>query len=162
MKHLIYVLIDPNTNEIRYVGKTSNLARRLTTHYSPSNLKPNTHKNNWLKKLLTNNQKAIVSIVQECETKEELDQLEKMWIVNYKILGCNLVNGTDGGEGGKTSNRTGANNPMYGRKHSKETKLKMSNKSVGNTRWLGKKHTEETKKKMSDSRKLVIKRNYNE
>lgn len=125
MKHIIYALIDPNTDQIRYIGKTSNLSRRLITHHSPSSIKTNTHKNNWLRSLISNGQKAKCMIIQTYNTKEELIWAEKIWIANYRILNCNLVNATNGGEGGKTSSRSGSNNPMFGRRHSKETKNKM-------------------------------------
>lgn len=40
---------------------------------------------------------------------------------------------------------SGKNNPMYGKKHTKETKNKISTKNKGNKYFLGKKHSEETK-----------------
>ena len=49
----------------------------------------------------------------------------------------------------------GENNPMYGKKHSEETRKKMSEHhadvSGENNPFYGKKHSEETRKKMSDA-----------
>tara|TARA_Y100000034_G_scaffold137029_1_gene218856 strand:+ start:8933 stop:9685 length:753 start_codon:yes stop_codon:yes gene_type:complete len=46
-------------------------------------------------------------------------------------------------------NRSGINNPMYGRKHTEEAKKKIQQSKFGNTFRLGKKHSEETRKKIS-------------
>ena len=47
---VVYGLSDPRTNELRYVGKTTQtLHRRLLRHVAPSYLKEATYKNNWLR-----------------------------------------------------------------------------------------------------------------
>jgi hypothetical protein len=53
-------------------------------------------------------------------------------------------------------NTSGINNPMYGKKHTKEILEKMRIASLGNTNCLGHKHTEESKRKMSESTKGQI------
>jgi group I intron endonuclease len=40
------------------------------------------------------------------------------------------------------------NSPMYGRKHSEDSKSKNSQSNLGNQRFLGRKHSDETKQKM--------------
>jgi hypothetical protein len=53
----------------------------------------------------------------------------------------------------KSNPRYGANNPMYDKSHSKETRRKISEKLKSINFGVGNKHTEETKRKMSISHK---------
>lgn len=98
MRYFIYALIDPNTNQIRYIGKTYNIKKRLTNHLLPSQLVKNTRKNNWLKKLLKSKQFPILKILCKCKLKN-VNKLEKKYITYYQNLGYNLTNGTKGGDG---------------------------------------------------------------
>jgi hypothetical protein len=43
----IYALIDPETYEVRYVGKTTNLKRRLNRHLNESRKSTSSHKKAW-------------------------------------------------------------------------------------------------------------------
>lgn len=142
IKYVIYALIDPNTDEIRYIGYTYNLRKRYNEHYYPSKLEGNTHKNNWIKSLLKEGKKAKIEIICEYDNADILPQAEKMWISNYRILGCDLTNTTDGGDG-----------QSIGFKPSKETieKLRVLN-SGSNNAMYGKHHTDETKQKISKSK----------
>ncbi len=46
MTHYIYTLSDPNTNEVRYVGKTINIKRRYKQHLYDK--RQTSHKNSWI------------------------------------------------------------------------------------------------------------------
>ena len=118
-ENVIYGLIDPNTKEIRYIGKTNNYKRRLLAHHSPSRLKLNTHHNNWIKSLININQKAEIMIIESYDNYEELNQAEIDMIAYLRFIGCKLTNGTLGGDG------------RYAFNHSEETKKKMSSSAVG-------------------------------
>ena len=102
-KNVIYLLCDPITNEVRYVGKAINLYIRIRKHHNESRLKAKTHKNNWIKSLLTQGLKAKVLVIEECLCENSLNEAEKKWIKYYKQIGCDLTNGTEGGDGGKMS-----------------------------------------------------------
>jgi hypothetical protein len=111
----IYGLADPNTGELRYVGKTvMPLTQRLGFHCNRAELsrKNDTHKNNWVKKLLREGKRPEIFVVEEHE-EEGLYDAEQFWISYFRSIGCYLTNATDGGPGAK------------GYKHSDETKLKM-------------------------------------
>ena len=102
----IYALKDPISSEIRYIGKTKNsLQKRLYEHCTIRNLKPNNHKNNWIKYLLKSEQRPIIVLIEEVE---ELNWQEReiYWINFYKNKGSNLTNSTDGGEGGNGTKKT--------------------------------------------------------
>jgi hypothetical protein len=163
MQNVIYGLFDPFTKELRYIGKTGNLKRRIAEHYNPCRLKTNTHKNNWLKSIITQNKKADVFILEECKSYEDLYLAEIELIEYYKYIGCDLVNGTPGGDGRsnhKLSNETkrkisesNRGKHSVGHKHSKETKIKISESAKKRKANLGKKFTEEHKKKLSEAHK---------
>lgn len=112
MKTYIYILKDPITDEIRYVGKSICPEIRFRRHISEaktSNKK--SHRIHWLKSLLQQNLKPILEILDEIEG--EWEWLEEYWIYQLKAWGFKLVNGTNGGE----------NPPSWlGRTHSDEYK----------------------------------------
>lgn len=109
----IYTLTDPRNNDIRYIGKTNNLKNRLKTHICEAK-KGNTHKNNWIKSLTTNNIKPIIEILDIIDG-DDWGIAEKYWISQFKTWGFNLVNNSEGGE-----------NPPILKSHSEKTKQKLS------------------------------------
>lgn len=86
----IYVLKDPNTNEVRYVGKTNNPEQRFKAHNNKAR-DLNTHKRNWINKLREENKKPIFEIIEEVPI-EIWKQKEKEWIDYYISQNCKLVN----------------------------------------------------------------------
>lgn len=113
MKTYIYTLKHPETNEIRYVGKTTNIKRRYYQHTNKKICKKlsNKYLSNWLLSILNKDLKPILNIIEECE--DNWVESEVYWIEQFKIWGFNLINITRGGEG-------------FGYKHSEESKKKMS------------------------------------
>lgn len=100
----IYKLIDPITNEIRYVGKTINLLKRLQTHIARS--KTNTyHSARWIKSLLDKGVKPVIEIIEECN-ENNWSEREIYWIKYYRDK-FDLTNILDGGNGGATYGRLG-------------------------------------------------------
>lgn len=94
----IYILKDPITLEIKYVGKSDNPNLRLIEHIRKSKYKQ-TYKNNWINSLLNVGLKPLLEIVEEAQISKWGDY-EKKWITHYKNIGCKLTNLTDGGDGG--------------------------------------------------------------
>lgn len=95
----IYGLFDPRDGELRYVGKAKNPAKRLIEHMFDSQLKSKTHRNHWLKTLKVGGLKPMMVVLEKCESSV-WQQCEIFWIRFCKRMGCDLVNSTDGGEGG--------------------------------------------------------------
>lgn len=115
----IYVLIDPITNEIRYVGKTKySLHSRLCKHLLS---KERNHRANWIKGLQTRNLKPLIELLEEVED-QNWQFWEKYWISQFKTWGFNLVNLTEGGETGIISKLCRKNQLkcVTGRKQTKE------------------------------------------
>ena len=62
----IYALLDPETKEIRYVGKTMHLVPRLKNHIKSSkSSKDKTHKENWILKVLSSGGIPILEILEK-------------------------------------------------------------------------------------------------
>jgi len=160
VKSYIYSLIDPITEEIRYIGKTVNPSRRLYVHIK-SGYKKGSHKECWIYGLLEKNLKPKMNIIEECLDDSWIER-EKYYIRTLP----NLTNHTEGGDspsGHKMSEETrkkmsesrkGSNNAFFGKTHSEESRkvISDSNKKyleTNNPTFLGKKHTDNSKKIMS-------------
>src|SRR4051812_4156893 len=113
----IYILKDPETNLIRYVGQTINPKLRYRNHLKGNKYR-NTHTTNWIQNLLNKDLKPIIEIIDTCKI-EELDKVEQKYIRFYKELGFDLTNHSIGGHS------------SLGCKHSEESKLKRSSKTKG-------------------------------
>lgn len=94
-KIYIYVLTDPFTKQVRYVGKTFHPKQRLRGHYSSRDA---TYRTNWIRSLKQRGERPIMIVVEETDTENWSDR-EKYWIKFYKDEGCNLVNANEGGSG---------------------------------------------------------------
>ena len=135
-KFLIYALSDPRTGEIRYVGKSSNGLKRARTHEYPSCLgRERTKCRNWIVSLHALDLKPLIEVVEEHVDHNRLIEAECFWISQFKALGFNLTNHTDGGEG------------CLGRKMSSEVKEKLRSINLGSTR------TESARLKISDAQR---------
>jgi len=130
MKNVIYIysLIDPDTNEVRYIGKTSNIKRRYYEH--TTNIKSNSHKSNWIRKLHTDGKSPILNIIEECNYGD-WELREKYWISQFN----NLTNGTECGEDGRMTPQvreklsalnSGKNNPCFGKIWTDEERKRLS------------------------------------
>lgn len=92
----IYALIDPRTNCVRYVGKAKDPLKRLGFHLCDSQLKPNTHRNHWLRSLKTIGLMPRQIILEAVSFDADWREAERYWIAHY---GDELTNGTSGGDG---------------------------------------------------------------
>jgi hypothetical protein len=153
---IIYMLIDPVSDEVKYIGKTKRtLAKRLENHLYE--LKYNTKKVNWIKSLKSKN---LIPFIFELDRvpNEDVNFWEIHYISLFRSWGIELLNGTPGGDG-----------LPLGYKHSAETKRKIglasirtrAGKQATDTARLnmsiahkGKKHSEEFKTHISNCNKL--------
>ncbi len=137
MTQVIYGLIDPATNEIRYVGYTSkDVNRRLFEHIDESKHKVTSHKHKWIAKLIKSGSKPEIKIL-ETVNDENWQDREKYWIDK---LGYRLTNSTEGGEG--------LLNPSLDVRNRISEKVTKS--LIGNSRRKGIPHSEETKRNISE------------
>ena len=139
--YYVYEWIRLDTNEPFYVGK--GCGGRCYSFKGR-----NQYFNN-----MVNSSKNIpiaVNILHDNLDEQTAYDLECWYINEYKyIIGYNLVNINDGGEGGTLC---GENHPNWGKHLSEETKKKMSDANKGeNHPFYGKHHSEESKKKISEN-----------
>lgn len=111
----IYGLVDPTTDQLRYVGKTkASLHVRLRAHISDAGRdRKNIPRFIWIRRL----RKAdILPEIVEIETvsKDAWQEAERHWIEVMRWLGCDLLNATAGGDG------------IAEHKHSDDTKRRQS------------------------------------
>lgn len=100
-KYLIYGLLEPNGNKLRYIGLSSNGLSRARSHLTKTTLARNNnpHKCNWIRKLQRNGLNPRIIVLEEFVNREELNEAEKFYIFYYRLLGHNLLNVFEGGEG---------------------------------------------------------------
>lgn len=162
----IYGLIDPRTSEIRYIGYTPDLDKRLRYHIKDSK-KEHNHKANWIKQLLREGLKPEITILQEVPYNQWAIA-EMAWIRLGWEEGWPLTNDTEGGGGilghkhsdeekqRRRERMLGEKNPFFGRKHTEETRLIMKEKrKLQKSSRLGQHHTEETKLKMKEYKHML-------
>lgn len=135
----VYGLIDPRTNELRYIGKTRRGMVRPREHWDKYGLKRNDKCHRWVLKLSKLGLIPHVEVLEECRL-DDLDDCERFWISSLRAAGAELLNMTDGGEGGALImddvtrakfSHPGERNPFFGRKHSAETRRKISDAKRG-------------------------------
>ena len=136
MKTYIYILIDPITNQCRYVGKALNVHKRYIRHlWESKKYRRKTHIYCWINSLTAIGVKPIIQIVDEVD---DWEYWEVFYIEYFKYVGCNLTNISSGGVG------------CSGYKHTECTKQKMSTSSNRLNPWnTGLKLSEEHKKNIS-------------
>lgn len=100
--NIIYALQDPNTYEIRYIGKSMRGLYRPNLHLLPCYYNSPRHETyplyRWIRKLARKSYTPNIIIVQSFENKEHLNEAEKYWISYFKNQ-YPLLNTTIGGDG---------------------------------------------------------------
>ena len=126
----IYILKNPDTNEVRYVGQTNDIKRRLDRHIQNSrNIKDTRHVSNWIRSL---GKKPLMEVIESCD-KSVRNEREQHWTDYYKSQGYDLCNHSKGGAGAGIGNTN-----CLGRVLSEETKekLRRANKQARKTKYI--------------------------
>lgn len=93
----IYILIDPRTNMVRYVGKANNVSQRYKAHLNRAR-KHQIHKKNWIEQLKKEGFKPIIEIIDVVPIDNWIFW-ETYWISQMRTWGFDLINYTNGGDG---------------------------------------------------------------
>ena len=95
MEILIYGLLDPRTNQVRYIGKTIEpLRRRLKSHIVARACKYPV--NRWVKKLYDAGLRPEIFEIEAIAGNWQ--EVEQFWIAYFKFLGADLLNLAPGGD----------------------------------------------------------------
>lgn len=94
---VIYGLTEPD-GAVRYVGYAVDAQRRFDWHWSEGRRR--THKSCWLASLRDAGFRPGLVILEVLDANEDWRPRERWWIAELRQQGCDLTNGTDGGEGG--------------------------------------------------------------
>ncbi len=99
MKIYIYTLSDPLSKEIKYVGKTKSIKRRLQSHidYAKNTQRKRRYVTDWILGLLEQELKPMITIIEETD-EDNWTKREIYWIAHFKSLGFKICNLTNGGE----------------------------------------------------------------
>lgn len=105
--YALYILIDPITNSIRYVGKTKqDLKERLARHVRDAlemdgaTWADRTHRANWIRKVLSQGQRPRISEMCRYNDLESVNAAERFFIHHIRSVRNDLTNATAGGDGG--------------------------------------------------------------
>lgn len=95
----IYGLVDPRDGELRYIGKSVDLPRRMKTHLARRGLTPTRHSCCWLIGLLDAGLEPMPVVLEVVPHGGDWQTAERKWIARYRKEGARLTNLVDGGEG---------------------------------------------------------------
>lgn len=121
----IYALCEPDTGEVRYVGKADKPEERYRNHLKDR--RGRCHRIYWIQSILHKGQKPVLEILDEVPA-EFWPQWEVAYIQFFLEQGFNLVNSNAGGEGSLAPTPevcAKIRNWHLGRKHSQETLSKL-------------------------------------
>src|SRR6185369_1307504 len=95
---IIYGLVDPRSDQLRYVGKTVREARRrLGQHvWQARNEGHKRHVLAWLDGLETAGLRPEIVELERVSPGGDWEEAEQFWIAYFRFLGANLCNHTDG------------------------------------------------------------------
>lgn len=151
-RFIIYGLVDPETFELKYIGRSSSGLRRPRSHWeNPLVATRHDKVHRWCLSLLEKGLHPEIDILEEIDSSEQLNDLERFWIASIRASGADLKNITDGGD--DLPDNRGSRNPMFGKTHpSKGKRLDLSDEQRDRRRVnLGKKFSEETRTKIRNA-----------
>lgn len=154
-KVYIYALCEPDTSEIRYIGKTKNLQRRFRGHLSDSVRLKNYKLYSWIAGLREHGKRPLMIVIEEVSEEDWRDR-ERFHIKESRDkFGDRILNVLDGGncvaftEEIRNKMRLAAKNrppsTPKGFKHTEESRAHMSVGQKKRTIWPTPKHTEQSK-----------------
>lgn len=149
MDGFIYILRDPDTEEVRYVGQTIQDPKIRFAHHKKMKNKSDWYVYRWWRTLHVD---PVLQIIDRVSVGD-LNAVESEWIKFYRQLGCRLTNLTSGGNQNmlvSQETRQRMSDAHKGKTLSKSHRESIARAKIGNTYCLGRAHTEEAKRKISD------------
>ena len=139
----IYTLASSENPElIRYVGYSFDPNKRLVEHLKEAKYIKKYRRHNWVNSVLENGHTIVMNCA-ACAPEYRIGEKETEIVLFYKTCGADLVNGNNGGIGGRSP--------------SKEVREKCRISKLGNTWNIGRKYSKERNDKISKSKKGIKK-----
>lgn len=88
--YVIYALVDPRDNAVRYVGITDDVYKRFLAHINCNG--SNFAKNTWILELRAANKMVIMKTLEEVETRDQALAREACWIKRLEMINQPIVN----------------------------------------------------------------------
>lgn len=141
----IYGLVDPRTQQLRYIGKTVRQpVRRLATHlWQARKSKRKRHVLAWFSALEAEGLTPEIVEIEVVAPFGDWEEAEQFWIAYFRFVGADLCNLTIGGEGApgavisearreKLRARCGVLSPMFGKPMPRATReaLRLGNEKL--------------------------------
>ncbi len=101
-KFLIYALADPETKEVRYIGRSSSGLKRPKSHWQDPALRVRRdYCHNWVRSILSMGMTPEVLVLHDWDITDNtaLNEAEIAFIAHFRSRGARLTNLTAGGEG---------------------------------------------------------------
>jgi len=96
----IYAFFDPETEAVRYVGKTTRyLGQRIADHVRSAKRGKRLPISMWLRGQLMRGNGICTKLLENVPSGVDWQERERFWIKHFRSSGANLLNLTDGGEG---------------------------------------------------------------
>lgn len=141
----IYVLVDPRTDAVRYVGWTVDPVKRLAAHLKETETGGRSHKCRWIGQLTRLGLRPRLEILEEVG-REEARSREVMAARRLREAGARLTNGGPGGDlepWGWNRGLTKSDDPRVAR-----AATALRTRMMGNQHGLGHKHSDASREKM--------------
>ena len=124
---VIYGLIDPLSDMLRYVGQSFALGARKRFHCN-KRATGNTHCDAWKRSLWDRGLRPDLIEIERHTGIASLNEAEVFWIDYFRCIGCSLTNHQSGGSNHKVdeTTRRKLSEKARGRSPSKETRRKLS------------------------------------
>ena len=131
----VYALKDPRSQNIRYVGITKDVEKRLKQHLYYAKCGQRSHKASWIREVLAAGSIPQIEILDTVD-HDEAAFWEIEWIRLLGALGSHLTNQTRGGDGLvdlSPEAKARQDSKRWGRKHSAEACEKIRKARTGST-----------------------------
>ncbi len=156
----IYVLIDPRTNEVKYIGKTKQpINRRFRHHIHRGRRFPNMNRvSSWIANVLADGLIPEIFIIEKVDPKIWEDS-ERFWIAYFRFIGSNLTNMTDGGEindGRKPSLETRAKLSMAAKKQFENSNAREISRQAALAAWADPNYRDKQAKRIVTDEYLIL------
>lgn len=142
---MIYVLVDPRTDAVRYVGWTVDPNKRLAAHLKETETGGQSHKCRWIGQLIRLGLKPRMEVLEEV-ARGEARSREIITARSLREAGARLTNGSPGGDlepWGWNLGLTKASDARVAR-----AAAALRARMMGNQHGLGRKHTDAAREKM--------------